>query len=70
MKSIQQIVRELLPGEGQLATMLKSGDLIRIENIHMTPHGPQATVRRAHLKVKGKAARRAEKAARRARRFL
>jgi len=72
MKTLREIVSAVLPPvqDGQLAHMPKSGDQIRLEHIHDTPHGPQATVRRAIPKVKGKAARKADRKARRARRFV
>lgn len=56
--------------EGSKVALLKSGTQYTIHNLHTGPHGPQATIRRAVPKVKGKAARRADKVARRSRGFL
>jgi hypothetical protein len=53
---------------GSRVVSLKTGSAYTLENVHPTRFGiPQATVRRTFPKVKGKAARKAEKKARRRR---
>lgn len=56
--------------EGSEVHLAKTGDRYTLHNIHGSPFGMMATIRRAVPKVKGKAARKAEKRARRAGRFL
>jgi len=52
--------------EGCVVKTMRTGTRYRIENVHMTPWGKQATIRREVPKIKGKAARKAARAARRA----
>ena len=56
--------------DGQQVAMFKSGDRYVLENVHDTRQGQAATLRRAVPKVRGKAARKADKLARRTNRWL
>lgn len=57
--------------DGDVVATRKTGTRYRMSNIHHVPGaGNCGTIRRAVPKVKGKAARKAEKKARRERRYL
>lgn len=70
-KVIEQVAQEELERRvlaGATVTLKASGDEYRLENLHQRADGRlEGTIRRATPKVKGKAARKAEKRARRER---
>lgn len=66
----ERLRQELLAAKftnGTVVAMPKSGTRYRLANMHQTSDGPQGTILREVPKVRGKAARRADKKARRER---